>query len=34
MRIITGAFAFFESRAGTTVKTELEPLLPKPPPVY
>ncbi len=34
MRIITGALAFFDSSAGITVNTELEPLLPNPPPVY
>ena len=34
MRIITGAFAFFDSSAGIAMKTDAEPLLPKPPPVY
>ena len=34
MRIITGAFAFFESSAGIAVNTDDEPLLPNPPPVY
>ena len=34
MRIITGALAFFDSRAATAVNTEDDPLLPKPPPVY
>ena len=34
MRIITGALAFFDSSAATAVKTDDEPLLPKPPPVY
>jgi hypothetical protein len=34
MRIMTGAFAFFESSAATAVNTEDDPLLPKPPPVY
>ena len=34
MRIITGAFAFFESSAGIAIDTAPPPLLPKPPPVY
>ena len=34
MRIITGAFAFFESSAGMTWVIEPATLLPKPPPVY
>ena len=34
MRIMTGVLVFFDSSAGMTVNTELEPLLPKPPPVY
>jgi hypothetical protein len=34
MRIITGAFPFFESSAVTQVNTDEDPLLPNPPPVY
>ena len=34
MRIITGAFAFFESSAGIMHCTEPVARLPKPPPVY
>ena len=34
MRIITGAFAFFESSAGIAIETAPGILLPKPPPVY
>jgi len=34
IRIITGAFAFFESSAGIDIDTAPGPLLPKPPPVY
>ena len=34
MRIITGAFAFFESSAGIAIDTAPGILLPKPPPVY
>ena len=34
MRIITGALAFFESRAGMAIDTAPPPLLPNPPPVY
>ena len=34
MRIITGAFAFFDSSAATAVNTDDDPLLPNPPPVY
>ena len=34
MRIITGAFAFFESSAGMAIETAPPPLLPNPPPVY
>ena len=34
MRIITGAFAFFDRSAGITNDTPAVTLLPKPPPVY
>ena len=34
MRIITGAFAFFESSAGMAMKIDPGILLPNPPPVY
>ena len=34
MRIITGAFAFFESSAGIAIEMAPGILLPKPPPVY
>ena len=34
MRIITGAPAFFESRAGIAIDTAPAPLLPNPPPQY
>ena len=34
IRIITGAFAFFDRRAGMAMKIDPGILLPKPPPVY
>ena len=34
MRIITGAPAFLDSSAGTTIEIAPAPLLPKPPPQY
>src|SRR3989454_10045803 len=34
MRIITGAFAFFDNSAGIAIDTAPPPLLPKPPPQY
>ena len=34
IRIMTGALAFFDKSAATATKTDPEPLLPKPPPVY